>query len=129
MAKMVLFSAMEGRVLHNGKPVAGAQIERSWRWSWKSENGADQTTTAADGGFVLPAVVRTSWMGSLLPHEPLVDQIISIQVAGKTYKAWAHFKRNYDTNGEHQGLPLRVTCRLESEPVRRAEIFGICEFD
>lgn len=129
MAKMVLFSAVEGRVLENGKPVAGAKVQRSWRWSWKSENGADHAVTAADGRFALPAVVRSSLLGSLLPHEPLIDQIITIEMAGKTYQAWAHFKRNYDDNGEHQGKPLRITCRLEAEPARRAEVFGICEFD
>ncbi len=129
MAKMVLFSAIQGRVLDNGKPVAGAQIERTWRWSWKSEDGADRTTSAADGSFALPAVVRSSILGSLLPHEPLVDQIITIQHGGKAYKAWAHFKRNYDDNGEHKGRPLRITCRLETEPARRLDVFGICEFD
>lgn len=129
MARMVLFSAIEGRVLDNGRPVAGAQIERSWRWSWKSEDGADRTTTAADGRFALPAVVRSSFLGSLLPHEPLVDQIITIVQGGKSYKAWAHFKRSYDDNSENKGRPLRITCRLESEPARRADVFGICELD
>ncbi len=129
MAKLVLFSAIQGRVLDNGKAVAGAQIERSWRWGWKNEDGADHTSTAADGSFALPAVVRSSLLGSLLPHESLVDQIITIQYSGKAYKAWAHFKRNYDDNGEHKGRPLRIICRLESEPARRSDVFGICEFD
>ena len=37
--------------------------------------------------------------------------------------------RDYDDNSENKGRPLRVTCRLETEPARRADVFGICEFD
>ena len=129
MAKMVLFSAVQGRVLDNGKAVAGAQIERAWRWSWKSEDGADRTSTAADGSFALPAVVRSSFFGSLLPHQPQIDQTITIKHGGKAYKAWSHFKGDYDHNGELDGRPLRLTCRLESEPALRLRVFGICEFD
>ena len=129
MANMVLFSAIQGRVLDNGKAVAGAQIERSWNWGWKSEDGADRTSTAADGSFALPAVVRSSLLGSLLPHQPMIRQIITIQHGGKTYKAWAHHKFNYEHNSENEGRALRITCRLETEPARRSEVFGICEFD
>jgi len=50
MGKMVWFSAVRGTVLQDGKPVAGA--------------------------FALPAIVRNSFLGSPLPHEPLVKQTI-----------------------------------------------------
>jgi hypothetical protein len=37
MAKKVLFSAIEGRVVSGGQPVAGAVLERRWKWAWNDE--------------------------------------------------------------------------------------------
>ncbi|MCY4756712.1 DUF6795 domain-containing protein [Pelomonas aquatica] len=127
MGKMVLFSAVRGTVLRDGKPVAGATVEREFDWAWKSEKGKDATTTDAAGAFSLPAIVRSSFLGSFMPHEPLVKQTITIIHGGTSYKAWVLFKRDYDDNGELDGKPIVMTCRLGSEPRRRGEVFGICE--
>ncbi len=127
MAKMVIFSAVSGQVLLGGKPVAGAVIERDWKWAWKDEAGADRATTSADGQFKLPIVERSSFMGSLLPHSPMVRQTMLIKHEGKRYKAWMFDKEDYNNNGELKGKPIRITCRLETDPVRRGDLFGICE--
>ncbi len=127
MAKMVIFSQINGRVLLNGSPIAGAVVERDWKWAWKDETGKDQATTAADGQFSLPLVERGSLLGSFLPHTPSVRQTILIKHEGKTYKAWMFDKEDYKLNGELQGKPIRIICRLETQPTRRGEIFGICE--
>lgn len=129
MAKMVIFSAVKGRVLDNGKPVAGAVVEREFRWAWKEENGTDTTTSNAAGEFSLPAIERSSLLGSLLPHEPMVRQTILIKHAGKTHKAWMFDKGNYKDNGELGGKPISITCRLENQPVRHGDVYGICEID
>jgi hypothetical protein len=129
MASMVIFSAVSGKVLQAGQPVAGAVVEREFRWAWKEENGKDAATTDAAGEFRLPAIERNSLLGSVLPHEPMVRQTILIKHAGKTHKAWLVDKSNYDDNGELKGKPIRLTCRLESQPARRGEVFGICELD
>lgn len=129
MAKMVIFSAVNGRVMQDGVPVAGAVVERKFNWGWKSESGTDRTSTDSNGNFALPAVERSSMLGSFLPHEVVIDQTLVIQHGGKTFKAWALFKRDYDLNSELDGKPIRVTCRLESAPARRGKVFGICEFD
>jgi hypothetical protein len=128
MGKMVLFSAVQGTVTLADKPVAGAVIEREFDWAWKSEKGRDSVTTDASGAFSMPPIVRSSFLGSLLPHEPLVKQTITIEHAGKSYKAWVLFKRDYEDKGELAGKPIVLRCRLESEPQRRGEVFGICEF-
>lgn len=129
MAKMVIFSAFNGQVLLDGKPVAGAVVERKFKWGWKDETDTDRVTTAGDGGFSLPAIERSSLLGSLLPHEVVIDQTMTIQHAGKTYKAWALFKRDYDNNSELNGKPINITCRLEKPPARHGSVFGICEFE
>jgi hypothetical protein len=59
----------------------------------------------------------------------MVRQTILIKHAGQTHKAWMFDKANYDDNGELQGKPIRLTCRLESHPTRRGDVFGICELD
>jgi hypothetical protein len=125
MANRVIFSQVTGTVLDNGKPVAGAVIERQFEWN--NEKLTDTATTGAQGGFSLPPVTRqSSFMDRLLPSEPMVKQTILIKHAGRAYKAWFHFKRNYDDNGEI-GRPIQMTCRLEREPERHGEVFGICE--
>jgi len=126
MAKMVMFSAVSGQVLQDGKPVAGALVEREFRWSWKSETGTDSTQTDASGAFRLPVIERSSFMGSLLPHEPNVRQTILIKHGGKTHKAWMFDKGNYKLDGE-LGKAIVMTCRLEREPMHTGDVFGICE--
>ena len=59
MAKMVIFSAVSGRVLQDGTPVPGATVEREFRWAWKDETGTDATTTGPGGEFALPKIERS----------------------------------------------------------------------
>jgi hypothetical protein len=130
MAKMVLFSTVEGTVTLADKPVVGAVIEREFDWAWKSEKGRDSVTTDAAGGFSMPPIVRSSFLGSLLPHEPVIRQSITIKANGKAYEAWLYNKHNYDDKGELAGKPMKLVCRLETEPKRRGDgIYGICEFE
>ncbi|MGH7470489.1 MAG: DUF6795 domain-containing protein [Longimicrobiales bacterium] len=126
MGKKCLFSEVQGVVLSNNQPVAGAVVEREFRWTWKGEVGKDQTTTGPKGEFKLPAIYRSS-IGSFLPHEPMVRQTILIRHGGQTYKAWMLDKSNYDENGELQGKPIMISCRLETEPKHTGEVYGICD--
>jgi|GEM_PF-6334262 len=41
MAKMVIWSPMQGRVLMNAQPAAGALLVRNFDWQWKDEAGSD----------------------------------------------------------------------------------------
>lgn len=116
MAKLVSFSAIKGRVLMDGKPAAGAVVVRQFNWGWKDEDGTDQATTDATGAFALPAIERRSLTASLLPHEPLVRQVITIRYEGRD-------------NGENGGRPIDVTCRLDAQRRMHGEVMGLCEFD
>ena len=129
MAKMVIWSAMKGRVLMNGQPAAGAVLKRNFFWHWKSENGSDETKTNAAGEFALPAIERSSFLGGLLPHEPVVEQAIVIEYQGKSYKAWGYYKHDYDHDGENRGRPIDVTCRLDAERAMHGDVMGLCEFN
>lgn len=127
MADMTIFSAVQGQVMSGGQPVAGASVERSWRWTWKKENGTETATTSDDGSFAFPAVARRSLFGGLIPHEPFVEQTILIRHRGQTYKAWMLDKRDYENNGELAGKPIRLLCRLEAPFQRHGRVSGICE--
>ena len=85
MAKMVLWSAMKGRVLMNGQPAAGAVLVRNYSWHWKNEKGSDRTTANANGDFSFPAIEGSSLLGGLLPHQPVVEQVMKVEYQGKTY--------------------------------------------
>lgn len=127
MATMVLFSAVEGTVLKEGVPISGASVEREFRWGWKDETGTDTATTDAAGKFTLPVIKRSSILGGLLPHEPMIRQTILIRHDGTTYKAWMFDKGNYDLNGELKGRPIRIACRLEAPLHHSGDVYGICD--
>ena len=128
MANKVIFSAISGQVLLQGQPVAGARIERSARWD--DEQATDDTASGTDGRFSLPAITRKrGLLDGILASEPFIEQEILIQHGGKTAKAWVFRKRNYRDNGELDGRPIRMTCRLDSEPQSRGKVFGVCELD
>jgi hypothetical protein len=128
MASMVIFSALQGQLLLNGQPVAGAELVREFNWAWKEENGSDRTRSDAQGRFSFPAIERRSLLGSLLPHEVVIDQRIWLQHQGKSYDLWLSFKRNYKPNSENEGRPIQVVCHLERSPQRRGSVTGLCEF-
>ena len=128
MAKMVLWSAMKGRVLMNGQPAAGAVLVRNYSWHWKNEKGSDQTVTDAAGEFSFPAIEGRAWLG-FLPHEPVIEQVMTIEYQGKSYDAWAYFKRDYNHNDENKGQPIKVTCRLEKPRALHGGVSGLCEFN
>jgi len=128
MARMVLWSAMKGRVLMNGQPVAGAVLKRSYLWHFKDETGSDEARTDANGGFAFPVIERRSLLGALLPHEPVIEQEILIEYQGKSYKAWNYAKRDYNENDENQGRPINVTCHLDAQRAKHGGVMGLCEF-
>lgn len=111
---LTLFSDVSGSVIQNGKPVAGAEIERRYHWHWKDQQTSETTVTDAQGRFQFPAATASSFFGSLIPHEPVVQQTILIRSGGTEYRAWKYTKHNYEANGE-VGRALRLRCELGSE--------------
>lgn len=128
MGKMCLFSAVRGVVLDHGKPVVGARVERNYKWMMNDKVGHDEAVTDEAGKFSLPAIWGSSVLGSLLPHEPYIRQTMLIHRGEVTYRAWTFNKGEYRENGELDGRPISLICRLEFEPARNAEgVYGICE--
>lgn len=127
MSKMCLFSEVKGVVVKQGLAVEGAVVEQEFRWAWNDEVGLVQTKTDAEGKFSFPAVIRSSFLGSLLPHEPMITQTILIKHEGNVYKAWMFDKGNYKENGELNGKAISLYCDLEAPLSHKENVYGICQ--
>ncbi len=130
-----LFSEVSGVVLRDGQPVAGAEVERGYIWHWKDKVGKERVTTDASGAFRFGSVTESSFLGSLIPHEPVVQQTLTIRVDGQDYQAWKYTKHNYDPDGE-LGRPLRLRCELTQAPAyhlvddkAKLGYQGLCEIE
>ena len=133
MADMVIFSELHGQVVTAGAPVAGAKVERSWKWDLTGENGSDAATTDADGRFSLPAVARRAGLRRWLPHEPFVEQTIRVAHAGQSTDVWMLDKRNYRAGGEmgpDKAAPaLVVTFTLDAPLAHNGPVYGRATID
>ena len=127
-AKVVLWSPMTGRVLTNGRSAAGATLQRDFLWHFRNEKGSDRTIADANGAFSLPAIERASLLAWLLPHEPVIRQVMTVLFEGQSHNAWACFKHSYENNGEREGRPIDVIVHLERERSEHGEVMGLCEF-
>ena len=111
----VLFSPVSGVVTKDGQPVAGAEVEQHYVWHWKDQSASTTVTTDGEGRFSFPQVTGSSFLGGLMPHEPVVEQRIVIRYEGREYLAWKHAKHSYEAGGELGGVPLELECALEAE--------------
>lgn len=123
-SKLVLFSEVNGQVVDQGKPVAGAIVTRYYRWSWLNREATDQTVTDNEGRFSFKSV-NTRSITALFPHQPYISQKLEIHIGKKVYEAWRTGKMNYDSNGELQGKPIDIICELDKEPEWKNDVFGI----
>jgi hypothetical protein len=127
--KKCVFSAVEGRVVNKGVPVANALIKRTYKWN--DEKITDEIKTDENGYFSLPEKYENS-IWTLFPHNPSVGQLINIHIGDEKYQAWGYRKGNYDVNGELDGKPMNLLCDLDS-PKEKYKVnnlkdyVGICQ--
>lgn len=128
MGNKVMFSAVTGRVVQGGKPVAGAKVLRQYVWQWDNKKLAEETISDEAGKFSFKQASQSSWLTAIIPHEPVINQTIHIFWGGKKYVAWRHTKHNYDSEGELQAA-INIVCELEVEPefYISQNVFGICK--
>jgi hypothetical protein len=138
----VLFSAVSGRVLEGGKPVAGATLERSATWTLDGDEPIrDSVKTDSEGRFSFPAITKRKLSSGLLPHEPVISQDIDVRRGNHAISIWYTAKHDYEANGElwyladgikfirDKNKPISITCNLEHERRAVGRILTICNFD
>jgi len=127
---LVLCSPFHGRLLtQDGQPAAGVRIERSWVWGWNDKQGSDTTETDDQGRFELPIVEGSSFLGSMLPHEPDVRQRIVAHAPNGEVEIWVASKKTYELNSELEGRPVKVVCNIDKEPSDDGLYWGTCTED
>lgn len=110
-SKSCVFSEVQGVLLVNGKPAAGAIVKRQVEYQDKE---SDQTVTDAAGRFSLPALYQGS-ATRLLPAEFVAAQSLIVEYQGQEYKIWSNTKRKPEENAELGGQPLNLRCELTAE--------------
>lgn len=124
---LCLFSEVKGVVLHHGKPVAKAEVERIYTWQDRTKR--DKVCTDAQGLFYFPVTFGRSLIVSLLPFESHVSQTVLIRHDGRESEAWIFSKNNFRENGELNGKPMNLVCDLAAEPkaCKKFKYYGICK--
>lgn len=130
MGGKIMFSSVKGQIVQNGKPVAGAKVVRQYVWQWNGKKVIEETTSDGSGNFSFKQASQSSLLTSIVPHEPVITQLILIHFADKKYEAWSFSKRNYDDMGELR-RPIEIICDLDTKPdnyFKDAEfVYGICK--
>ena len=133
VGKLCLFSAISGVITLDGKPVAGALIQRTVDKAHTHGEVTDETTTDADGYFEMPSVWDRSLIGKVLPMEFAVHQEVLVRVDETQYKIWSGVKRKPEENAESKGKPLIVQCELNGEEkiiwVNNGPVTTVCTWD
>lgn len=128
MGGKVMFSAVTGQVLQNGKPLAGVKVVRQYTWAWNDKKVVEEVVTDAAGSFSFKQASQSSLLTSIVPHEPVIYQTIHIFHNDKKYVGWRHTKHNYDSEGELR-RPISIVCDLAIEPefYMSPDVFGVCK--
>ncbi|WP_310498437.1 DUF6795 domain-containing protein [Sandarakinorhabdus sp.] len=117
--------------MRGGEPIAGAELQRQWTWPWGKEVAGDTAKTDSEGRFHFPAVLRSSFMGSILPHSPSIQQKIRIAGEAPENDIWQAEKNNYRPGGElgpNLSAPaIAVVCDLAAAPALHGGVYGVCK--
>jgi hypothetical protein len=134
--RVALFSAVSGKVLYRGEPVAGLTLTQTVDWS--DDIRTHTAVTDKGGNFAFTAVKTFSLLHQILPAQTRIGQSIKTTHLGKQYEIWAKSKTNYDNNGElfyydyskepepqqsrprktmadPKKIPITTTCELSTE--------------
>jgi hypothetical protein len=124
---ITFFSEVNGRLLDaDGVPQGGIRIERSWQRSPGDEPVVDEAVTGPNGTFSFPAATGSRSIFGLLPGTPVIRQEITAFGPDGPVTLWKTVKTNTDPNGELDGRPLNLECRIGMEPDGEGPVWGTC---
>ena len=108
----VLFSPMEGKITHQGKPAADAKL-KLWT-AWKDKTSETEFYYADEHGyFSIPKKTV------IYKHTPLaqlsIGQEVTVEYQGKEFLIWKAGKSSLHLFGELGGQPVGFICELTNE--------------
>lgn len=114
---LILFSAVNGRVLDHGKPMAGVKVERVTFWNMEKEARREYTTTDLQGQFSFPEIRSQADFGYLakLFHVPTVMQRINLLNGNELVGLYANTRGNYEANSETGYPEIELKCDMSSK--------------
>lgn len=115
----VLFSPLQGKMMYNGKPAAGAKI-KLWV-AWKDKEGETELYYVDDqGNFNIPKKTV------IYKDNPLVQlsvgQEVTVEYQGKEILIWKAGKSSSHLFGELGGQPVGLTCELANNEEMTAHL-------
>jgi len=126
-AEITFFSESSGLLVDGGgNPQAGIRVVRSWKRTPEHEPMIDETVTSPSGAFSFPAATGTRPMAGRLPGTPVIRQEITAFGPGGPVTLGRAVKTNLDPNGELEGRPLNLECRIDVEPNGDGPVWGTC---
>lgn len=128
--EIVIFGGIQGRILLNGEPAAGAQIKLWTKWN-SPEGNTLIVKTDENGRFELPeqtAQYRPSPFAQLvISHE------LKVNYKGETYPIWIASARTGYTEGMLGFQPKNFVCELTQEKAyferEQVNLFSTCQWD
>lgn len=113
---VVLFSKVQGRVVHNGVPVANAKVIRRYRYD-TPQPIEDSCITNGQGEFELPVVVKKNATVTPLAQFVVYQQLY-VERDSQQQQIWSHGKMHTEENSEYDGNFNKIICELTAEPIR-----------
>jgi len=124
---ITFFSEISGVLVDaEGAPQGGVRIVRSWKRTPEDVPMVDETVTSPNGTFSFPAATGRSRMAGLLPGTPVIRQEITAFGPNGPVTLWKTVKTNFDPNGELDGRPLNLECRIDRDPDGDGPVWGTC---
>jgi hypothetical protein len=114
---VVLFSKVQGQILHKGIPVKQAKVIRRYTYD-TPEPVEDSTITDDQGYFELPLIERKNETVNGL-SQFVVYQEMYVLYENNEIEIWGYGKLGKEINAEYGGDFKKIVCELSNEPIRK----------
>jgi len=130
-AKICLFSEVNGVVVKDGSPIAGAEVIQTVSYGG-GKKVRNTTTTNSWGEFHFDTLFTHS-ISTLLPGESAYSQGLVIKHDGADIEGWTLVKRDDKENSELGGQKINLLCDVDGENLRQETpgnrvLLGVCRW-
>lgn len=129
--KVLLWPAIQGQILNDGKPVSGLALTQILYWNYEENSAPPRTisvSTDEDGRFIFPVVTGEISVGLLtkLLHQPGISLSINTHFGGRSVNLYAAANSSYSHANGFEAVDLMV-CDLGKLEEFDGRLIGNCE--